>query len=209
MRTALARAAVVTAALLIAPRVASAEWQIKPFLGMTFGGATTLLNPDQGAGEKKLAFGVSGLLIGEVFGIEGDFGRTPGFFGSSTSDVVQKRPNRQQLVLQSGVTTLTGNVVAALPRSIAAYSLRPYVVAGAGLMSASTTTVGSALAVNTNLPAMDVGGGVTGFLTARLGVSWDLRYFRSIGQHVSPTGDSIGPEELSFWRLNMALAIRY
>ena len=36
-----------------------------------------------------------------------------------------------------------------------------------------------------NLPAIDVGGGVTGFVTNRVGVSWDVRYFRSVaGQPV-------------------------
>ena len=35
---------------------------------------------------------------------------------------------------QSAVTTLTGNVVVALPRRMAGYGLRPYFSGGAGLM---------------------------------------------------------------------------
>ena len=55
---------------------------------------------------------------------------------------------------------------------------------------------------------IDVGGGVQGSLTNRIGVGWDVRRFNSI----SKTGDlglSFGREQLSFWRASMALAIRY
>ena len=58
-----------------------------------------------------------------------------------------------------------------------------------------------------NLKAMDLGAGVTGFLTRRVGVSWDVRYFRSIDR-THEQGSSFTSEHLSFWRLNMALAIR-
>jgi len=59
------------------------------------------------------------------------------------------------------------------------------------------------------LPTMDVGAGVTGFLTNRFGVNWDVRYFRSLGGKDQGIGVSIGSEELSFWRAHMALAIRF
>jgi hypothetical protein len=49
---------------------------------------------------------------------------------------------------------------------------------------------------------------VTGFVTHRVGVSWDLRRFGTI-HGKSGRGISIGAEQLSFWRASMALAIRY
>ncbi len=55
------------------------------------------------------------------------------------------------------------------------------------------------------LPAIDLGGGVTGFLSDRIGVSWDVRHFRSVGGKTR--GLSFGREQLSFWRANMALVI--
>ncbi len=55
---------------------------------------------------------------------------------------------------------------------------------------------------------MDIGGGVTGFLSKRIGLGWDVRYFRSLGTG-EERGQSFGPEQLSFWRANMAVAIRY
>ena len=55
---------------------------------------------------------------------------------------------------------------------------------------------------------MDVGGGVTGFLTKHVGVNWGVRYFRSVGQQAEGLV-VVADQQLSFWRANMALAIRY
>ena len=54
-----------------------------------------------------------------------------------------------------------------------------------------------------------VGGGATGFVTDRVGVDWQLRYFRSVGGVDEQQGLSLGAEQLSFWRASMALVIRY
>jgi hypothetical protein len=63
------------------------------------------------------------------------------------------------------------------------------------------------LPTSSTLKAMDLGAGVTGFLTKHIGVTWDVRYFRSIDRTIE-AGQSVGPEHLSFWRANMAFAIR-
>jgi hypothetical protein len=187
------------ALLLLLPSSASAEWQIRPFLGVTFGGGTTFVDSERAAGLPKLAFGVNGVLLGENIGIEGDFGRTPGFFQSGD----------QHLVLGSSATTLTGNIVIALPRHLTQYTLRPYFVVGVGLMHARIDHQLGALNVANTLPAIDAGGGATGFLTDRVGLSWELRYFRSVSGKTELRGLSVAAEQLSFWRANMALAIRY
>jgi opacity protein-like surface antigen len=186
-------------ALLLIPatRAAAADWQVRPSLGLTFGGDTSFVLPDLKFADRKLDFGVSGVLLGEIFGIEADFGHTPGVFNAS----------RPQLVVQSGVTTLTGNIVVALPRRLAQYTLRPYVAGGAGLMHVASGNLAGVLEVSENLTAMDIGGGVTGFLTDRIGVGWDVRWFNSLGGSI--TALSLGrTEQLSFWRVNMGVAIR-
>ncbi len=193
MRPAVAAVAIL---FICAPRPASAEWQLKPFVAGTYGGDSTFTFVRQSDNYGHVGFGVSGLWIGEVFGAEGDWGHTPQFFEGKEAP----------LITDSGVTTLTGNVVVAMPRRLAQYTLRPYVVGGAGLMHIRYDTVGG-LQTLSNLQAMDIGGGVTGFLTRRLGVSWDVRYFRSIDR-TREQGSSFTSEHLSFWRLNMALAIR-
>jgi len=193
------RPSLALALLLVLPGSASAEWQVRPFLGVTFAGGTTFVDSEHAAGHPKLALGVNAVLLGENIGIEGDFGRTPGFFQSGD----------QQLVLGSSATTLTGNIVIALPRRLTQYTLRPYFVAGAGLMHTRIDHALVALNVARTLPAIDVGGGATGFLTDHVGLSWDMRYFRSISGNSQLRGLSVAAEQLSFWRANMALAIRY
>ncbi len=174
---------------------AEAEWQLKPFVGVNFGGDTTFVTAARKTG---VAFGASGTLIGEIFGVEGDFAHLPNVF----TDVVESAP----LILGSSATTLTGNVVAAMPRHLTQYTLRPYFVAGGGLMHVRIDSV--LLPVSENLGAVDIGGGVTGFLSERIGLSWDVRRFYTVNGP-SNTGLSIGPEHVSFWRATMAVAIRY
>jgi hypothetical protein len=185
------------ALLLTAALRASAEWQIKPFFGVTYGGATTFVDPEHASGHSNPAIGVSGVWLGEVFGVEADFGRSPGFF---------ERDN-QGLVTGTSATTLTGNIIVALPRRLAEYSLRPYFVGGAGAMFVHIDDALGNPFIARSLKAMDLGGGVTGFLTNRIGLSWDVRYFRSIDRTFE-SGLSLGSEQLSFWRANMAVAIR-
>jgi hypothetical protein len=185
--------------LLLWPAPMSAEWQIRPFLGVSFGGGTTLIDLDHAAGSPNVVVGVNGALLGDVFGVEVDFGRAPGFF--QTGD--------QGLVQRSSVTTFTGNVVITPPRHLTEYTLGPYFVLGAGLMRARSQDFNSlaSVSVASNLPAMDVGGGANGFLSDRIGLNWDVRYFWSVGGN--ELGGIIGPQQLSFWRASMGLVIRY
>jgi hypothetical protein len=87
--------------------------------------------------------------------------------------------------------------------------LRPYVVGGAGLMRVRTTTTFNVFDVSSIIPVLDVGVGVVGFLTNRVGVSWDVRRFESVARNTSTGGLAFGGEHLSFWRATMAVAIRY
>jgi hypothetical protein len=178
---------------------ASTEWQIRPYLGVTFGGGTTLLDLEGGAGHPHVVVGVSGALLRDVIGIEADFGHVPRFF--EHGDL--------RLVSQSGVTTFTGNVLIGIPRHMTTYTLRPYVVGGFGLVHAHIDDLNNVFPVRKTLPAIDVGGGATGFLSSRIGLSWELRYFRSVGGHVDPFAISPLPEQLSFWRASMAVVVRY
>jgi hypothetical protein len=193
------RLSLVAVVLMLTSAPAAAEWQFKPFLGVVFAANTTFIDLEKAVGNAHAAAGVTTLLIGNTFGIEADLGTAPGFFHSGD----------QRLVVRSNVTTLTGNVVVALPRQRTEYTLRPYVVAGGGLMHANSEDFFGAVSIGSTLPAVDIGGGVTGFLTERLGVNWEARYFHSLGSRDQHSGVSFGPEQLSFWRASMALAIRY
>jgi hypothetical protein len=186
------------AAFVLLPLPATAEWQIKPFAGVVFGGSTSFVDPEVAAGKAHFLLGASAGVLGEVFGLEGDVARVPGFF---QSDV-------HQFVLSSSVTTLTGNVVVAMPKRLSQYTLRPYFVAGAGILHARTESKFGTLPLSRTLPAIDVGGGVTGFLNDRVGLNWEIRHFRSVGRGETG-GVSVSGERLAFWRVTTAVAIGY
>ena len=184
--------------LLLSPAEASAEWQIRPFLGVSFGGGTTFVDLAGATGSPNVVIGANGALLGDVIGIEVDFGYAPGFFQSGN----------KPLVRGNSATTLTGNVIIAVPRHLTEYTLGPYFVAGLGLMHAHIDDVLGVLSVARTLPGMDIGGGVTGFLSERVGLIWEARYFASVGEGKA-RGFSFGAEQLSFWRASMGLVIRY
>jgi hypothetical protein len=199
---------VTLALVLLAPRAAVAEWQVRPFLGFTFGGATTFVDPEKAIESQNVVFGASGGWLGEIFGLEADFGRAPGFF--ETDDPVGDAAGARVDVQASTVTTLTGNIVIALPRRMAGYGLRPYFSGGAGLMHVDM--VGGpfqTVDIHRTLPAVSLGGGVTGFLTNRVGLSWDVRRINTLRGEGETLGNSLGREQLSFWRATMAVALRY
>jgi hypothetical protein len=202
--------------LLVVPVSASAEWHFKPFLGFSFEPSTTLendiehaagltLGPDEESQSSNVTFGAAAALVGEVFGVEGEWTQAPGFF----------QARNQTLVASSSAQTFTGSLIIALPRRIAQYSLRPYFVAGAGvirLQSDGQPPFAALIQIRETMAVIDVGGGATGFFNERVGVGWDLRYFRSVGEEA--TGDPLVTtdglaKQLSFWRANMALVLRY
>src|SRR5204862_390962 len=130
--------------------------------------------------------------------VDGDNGPWPGPHADSACQ--QQRPD-ERLQSQGGrrervsvCEGLSGNV-----SSVDTMRLQPVLV---GLLLA----VARVPAADT-LPAIDLGAGVSGFITNKVGVVWDLRYFRSIAG--TNQGDASFGQRLSFWRASMALALRY
>lgn len=192
--------ALVLLAFLAGPARAHAEFQVKPFVGLTFGAATTLVDAAEGSESRHATIGISAVYLGEIFGVEAEASQVPKFFQRGDAD----------LALRSVVNTLTGSVIVALPRRWSGYSLRPYAVAGFGLLYARTDSAKLGLFdVTTNMGAISLGGGVTGFVSDRIGLGWDLRYFRRVAGGPDPsTGLVFDQPELSFWRAYMAVVVR-
>jgi len=180
-------------------QAAAAERQIRPFVGVTFGGSTTFVVSEGAAGKPHPVVGVSASTIGEIFGVEADVAQAPGFFQSGDSG----------LVLSSSVTTVTGNIIVAAPHSRTEYTLRPYVVGGAGLMRVHKQDYFDVFNVTETFAATDFGGGATGFITNRIGICWEARYFRAVSRKLPTPGVTIGDAGVSFWRATMAIVIRY
>jgi hypothetical protein len=183
----------------VASEAAAADKQIRPFVGFTFAGDTTL-TLSEAVGKVHATIGVNAAVLWEVFGVDVDVAHTPGFFQSGEPG---------DLVLSSSVTTFTGNVVVGMPRKWTEYVLRPYVVAGGGIMRIRAEDQYEVLPINRTKPAFDFGAGALGFITNRVGVLWEVRRFQTIGGGDELSGISFGGEKLSFWRATMAVAIRY
>jgi opacity protein-like surface antigen len=178
---------------------AAADFLVTPFVGSTFAGDTTLLDLDIGAtSAKHWTFGGSAAwLSDQILGVEADFAMTPGFFQNSGG---------AGLVVSSRVTTLTGNVIAALPLSVTRESLRPYLTGGLGLMRAKAEDL-IGLNEGGSWVGLQLGAGAIGFINERTGVRFDLRNSRSLSRDTTLLGER--KSKLSFWRATVGVVLRY
>ncbi len=170
-----------------------------PFLGGSFAPETTLLIFEEGAGRTLTIGGSVALLSDGILGLEADVGHTPGFFEGD---------DPLGLVLTSRVTTLTGSVILAVPLSITRESLRPYVVAGLGLLQARSKHAGGLFPVDQNLLGVNIGAGAIGMVSPRTGLRFDVRYVQAASGADGPFARP-GLSRLSFWRGTAGVVLRY
>ena len=185
--------------VLLSAAPARAEWFVTPFIGGNFGGATD--QPLFGKTEaitKPLTWGVSGgWASGGWLGVEGDLGYAPNFFDSDNG-FVSKR----------SLTTVMANVRVALPIGKGG-RLRPFVSGGAGLLRPNLAEVGDGAVENTNRFAWNVGGGVTGFLNDRVGITGDVRYVRAMDKNEMPNVFGVQFDGLDFWRTAAGVTLKW
>ena len=209
MRSALSVLFAATLFTLAVPARVSAEWHFTPLVGYTFNSATTLDDPEGGSETTHWHFGGSVMLTGGgPLGVEGLFLRTPGFFQNENAVC-----NITVTCVESSRSyAFMGNVVLSTPRAWNRYGLRPYVSGGLGLLHASREAVQNIIPINLDLLGMNVGGGAVGLITDRVGVRFDLRYFRKIE---GPDEDSLdppvafGPIRLRYWTTSVGVVIKY
>jgi opacity protein-like surface antigen len=209
LRKWLVTAGMIAAVSTIAPRPASADWVLTPFVGWNFGGSADV----QGSGgttfsdklEKKIDYGFSLAGMGAgVVGFELDFGYSPNFFESGTvgSDF--------EFANDSNVTTLTANAIIGIPiGGQRGGSVRPYVVGGVGLIRSNVGDAGDFFDVQTkNDFGFDVGGGVMGFFNSNVGIRGDIRYFRTFtGSADNVT--TLGLSDFDFWRGSVGVSFKF
>jgi hypothetical protein len=197
----LSRSARVLAALIIwlSPSSAGADWLLTPFIGGSFAPETTFLIFEEGAGRTLTLGGSVALLSDGILGIEADVGHTPGFFEGN---------DPFGLVLTSRVTTLTGSLILAVPLSITRESLRPYVVAGIGLLQARSKHAAGLFPVDKDLLGVNIGAGAIGMVTPRTGLRFDVRYIKAASGADGPFARP-GLSRLSFWRGTAGVVLRY
>lgn len=198
--TRLLTAALVGWMLVAAAAPVSADIFVSPFFGLKFKGDTNELdfNNDVGARDTKMAVGISGVVVMDKgLGIELELAHQPRFFERTVNN----------LVTDSGVTTISGNVMLAAPISITRESLRPYVVGGLGWMHASANNGIGFLEFNNDFLGLSLGVGAVGFIGDVTGLRFDLRYLKSIssGDISDVSGDRA---RLSFWRATIGVVFR-
>lgn len=167
----------------------AADWLLTPYLGVTFGGDT----PDQ-----QVNYGLSAAVLGAgVFGLEVDAAITPNFFDAGDNVNIE----------DSNVSTFMVNLMLSAPSQTPAF--RPYASAGVGLIHARATSVGNVFDLNENNFGVNVGAGVIGQLTNRVGLRGDVRYFRSVQD--SDAGDDIDIDlgSFNFWRGTLGVTFHF
>ena len=207
-RTAGTQRSVLLACLLVlaAAPEARADWVFAPLVGVTFDATTTYLDLELGVEETKLTFGGSGGWLSDgLLGVEINAAYTVGFFDGGA------RGRDTELVVGSSAVVVTGDVLVLVPRAIARDSLRPYVLGGVGLLRVSGEFAADALAHDSRLLGLAVGGGAIGRLTERTSLRFDVRRISNLTtDNEALTRDlTIGPANLSFWRATVGVLLAY
>lgn len=189
---------------------ARADVLFTPFLGVVFGGPLNNfdINTFDDTFKKRVTFGGSVLVSrGGPIAFEADFGLSPNFFQFTGDD-------DPDFDLSSSIQTLMGNLVF----TTGAGPVRPYFLAGAGLMRANLSSPGDLFEkLSTNELGINVGGGVNVFFTDAIGLRGDLRYFRGLEQKNDddPAADDdffdedFGLEDFHFWRATIGLTFKF
>jgi hypothetical protein len=192
--------------LILSASPAAAEWQFTPLIGLTFKGETTLTDLELAAGLHHTTFGGSvRWLGGGILGVETVGLWIPGFFENDKREVVGA--GTTELVKESRVLSLMGNVVLTAPRRWTEYSLRPFVSGGFGFTRAKALDFANTFPVEASFNGFNVGGGAVGFFSQRTGVQFDVRYHRTLrklGGEAISTGDPL----LQYMTASIGVVIR-
>ena len=185
-------------AIALAPVPARADTLLTPFFGVNFGG-------DAGK-EFSEAFDTSqynwGASItfmgGGVFGVEGDFGFSPDFYGKTDLG-------------GSNVLTATGNLVIGIPfGGQQGFGLRPYGIVGAGLLKSKSDFGTGVAEIDENDLTWSAGGGVLLFFGTRAGIRFDIRYFKTFDDlEILGVPIAESPGKVDFTRASLGFVLRF
>jgi hypothetical protein len=165
-----------SALLLAIPHNASAELFAVPFMGIKFGGGTSIVDLEFAADKTKFTVGGAIMNIDEgLLGYEASFGYVLGYFEGGDREF-------DPLVAPgSFVIDGTASAILSAPPRWTGYGLRPYAQVGAGLVHAQATdTILRVFQVRRTVPVITVGVGAVGLFTNNVGVRFDVRYLRSL-----------------------------
>jgi opacity protein-like surface antigen len=182
----------------LTPAAARADGLIVPFFGVNFGGDTgnELANAIDA---ERFNWGVSLAYMGGGFlGLELDIAHSPDFYGKTD-------------IGGSSVLTATGNLVVGVPfGGQQGFGVRPYALAGIGVIRSKVDAFGEVLSLDNSNFAWDFGGGAMLFFGNHVGVRGELRYFRTFGDVDFDLIDLIErPRVVEFARASAGLILRF
>jgi len=182
MRRSIQVVLLLTLVTICVPRQARADGFFVPWAGVNFGN-------DQEEGDVTFGAG-AGFMGSGTAGIELDFGYSPDFFGES---------------VDNDVMTGMGNLILGVPvGGTAGSGIRPYFVAGLGVIRTRVEQLGVSNA--TNEAGFNIGGGLMGFFGDHVGLRGDVRYFRNFGEIDISELQFAG--NFHFWRASIGLVLR-
>jgi len=202
-------AAIAAAALAAAPRPASADWVVTPFVGWNNGGSADVSGSDgttrTSKFEHRINYGVSVAGMGKgIFGGEFDLGYAPNFFETGNTNA-----DGFTFTNDSNVLTMMGNLIVGAPIGGHGPSIRPYAAGGVGLIRTNVKTVGDVFDITTkNNFGFDIGGGAMGFVSQNVGFRGDVRYFRSF-RGSSDNFTTLGLSNFNFWRISGGVTFKF
>ena len=201
-------AALVLAISTAAPAKASADWLFTPFIGVNWGGSAsfdTTQTDFEDEFERRMNFGASLAWMGAgAIGFEVDFGYSPNFFENTAG-------GGDFAFGDSNVTTLMANIVVGAPiGGQHGKGIRPYASGGVGLIRTRIDQPEQFFDdVSNNDWGLNVGGGVSGFFSDRVGLRGDVRYFRSLQDNKPGDDLDLAVGDFKFWRGTIGVIFRF
>ena len=186
------------AALAFTATSARADVLLIPFFGLNVGGDSGKAI-SEAFDSSQFNWGASiAFMGGGIFGVEGDLGFSPDFYGKT--DVGGSR-----------VLTATGNLILGIPfGGQQGFGIRPYGLAGAGLLQSTSDFGTDAAAIDENNLTWSAGGGVLLFFGTNAGVRFDVRYFRTFDDlEILGIPIAQSPGKVDFTRTSLGFVLRF
>jgi hypothetical protein len=186
------------AAITLAPLPARADVMFIPFFGVNFGGDSGK-QFSEAFDTSQFNLGASIAFMGAgVFGVEGDFGFSPDFYGKTE-------------IGGSNAFTATGNLIIGIPfGGQKGFGVRPYGLVGAGLLTSKSDFGAGVAEIDENNVTWSAGGGVLIFFGTRAGIRGDVRYFRTFDDlEVLGLPIAQSPGKVDFTRGSLGFVLRF
>jgi hypothetical protein len=198
--------ALLWASMVLTSLPARADTLFTPFVGANMDGTISSPIGSLTGDASRTTFGGSlATMGGGVFGLEADFGYTPRYFGTD----IQVGDLPISLARNNVITAMLNLTVGVPIEGSSGVGLRPYAVAGVGLIRQQLEAGAGLVDVTSHDFGYDVGGGAILFLGRHVGIRGDLRYFSTTGNNPFASLVELREGSFHFTRASIGLTLRY